>query len=196
MIAAARTTDDELCLHVSDGHKWSFIVASLTKRALQISGLKPADRLDLLERLNGLTDGYFTADLLATIEPLCDTAAAILAEARTLDPPQDESHCDASLTLLATRSVFQHFVRLNPSIMAAIKHRAATRQDREPAPQPAETPPRAPGAMSAAEFAQMQRRSNGVTPHRSHYPAKQINRFGPEFPDFAYQSEDIAKLPE
>ena len=62
-MTAARTTDDELCLHVADGHKWCLIIAALTKRTLQIPGLKPAARLDLLEKLNGLTDGYFTARL-------------------------------------------------------------------------------------------------------------------------------------
>ncbi len=59
MTAAAQTTiDDQLCVNVADGHKWALIIAALTKRTLQIPGLKPADRLDLLEKLNGLTDGY------------------------------------------------------------------------------------------------------------------------------------------
>jgi hypothetical protein len=189
-MTAARTTDDELCLHVADGHKWSFIIAALTKRTLQIPGIKPADRLDLLERLNGITDRYFSADVLASISPMCDTGAAIFREARTLDPPQDDTHCAASFNLLATPSVFRHFVQLNPSILAAIKLRAEGRQDRHPARQPAETsPPRPPGAMGAAEFAHMQRRANGVTQHRSHHPSDQINRMGGSLPDFAYDNE-------
>ena len=40
MTAAEQTSDDELCLHVADGHKWAFIIAALTKRALQIPGIK------------------------------------------------------------------------------------------------------------------------------------------------------------
>ena len=198
MNAAAQTTDDELCLHVADGHKWALIVAALTKRTLQIPGIKAADRLHLLEKLNGLTDGYFTADLLATIEPMCDTGYAIFKEARTLDPPQDESRCAASLHVLATASVFQHLVRLNPSIMAAIKHRAPTRHEQH-APPPAETPPRAPGAMGASQFAHMQRRMNGhngVTQHRSHFPSAQINRVGGGLPDFAYNNESDRKIVE
>jgi hypothetical protein len=175
----AQTADDDLCLQVADGHKWTFIIAALTKRTLQIAGLKEAERLDLLERLNKLTDSYFTADMLAGISPMCDTGYAILKEARTLDPPQDETHCDASFNVLTTPSVFRHFVQLNPSILAAIKHRAAGRQDRPAAAKLAETPPpRPPGAMGAAEFAHMQRRTNGVTQHRSHYPRDQINRMG------------------
>jgi hypothetical protein len=189
-MTAARTTDDELCLHVADGHKWSFIIAALTKRTLQIPGIKPADRLDLLERLNGITDRYFSADVLASISPMCDTGAAIFREARTLDPPQDDTHCAASFNLLATPSVFRHFVQLNPSILAAIKHNAHGRQDRHAGQQPAETPPpRPPGAMGAAEFAHMQRRANGVTQHRSHHPSDQINRMGGSLPDFAYDNE-------
>ena len=196
---AAEQTSDELCLHVADGHKWSFIIASLTKRALQIPGLKSADRLDLLEKLNGLTDGYFSADLLASISPMCDTAYAIFKEARTLDPPQDNAHCDASLNLLATSSVFRHFVQLNPSIMTAIKYRASPRQEQHAAPPPAETPPRAPGAMGAAQFAHTQRRMNGhngVTQHRSHFPSNQISRVGGSLLDFAYDNESDRKIVE
>ena len=195
-MTAAAQTSDELCLHVADGHKWSFIIASLTKRALQIPGLKPADRLDLLEKLNSLTDGYFSADLLASISPMCETAYAIFKEARTLDPPQDTAHCAASFSLLATPSVFRHFVQLNPSMLAAIKFRASTQHEQHAAPQPAETPPRAPGAMGAAQFAHMQRRMNGhngVTQHRSHFPSAQINRVGGGLPDFAYDRKVTEK---
>ena len=197
MNAAAQTSDDELCLHVPDGIKWVFIVASLTKRTLQIPGLKAADRLDLLERLNGLTGDYLTADMLADISPMCDTACAIFKEARTLDTPQDDTHCDASFNVLATPSVFRHFVQLNPSIMAAIKLNADDRQDQH-APAPAKTspPPRQPAAMGAAQWAHMQRRMNGpngVTPHRSHYPPNQINRVGGSLPDFAYDNGEGTK---
>jgi hypothetical protein len=192
--AAEQTSDDELCLHVSDGHKWSFIVASLIKRTLQIPGLKAADRLDLLERLNKLTDSYFTADMLAGISPMCDTAYAIFKEARTLDPPQDDTHCDASFNVLATPSVFRHFVQLNPSIMAAIEQRAAGRRNQHaPRPTPDESPPRRPAAMGAAQFAQMQRRTNGVTQHRSHYPSDQINRMGGGLLDFGYDDEGVRR---
>ena len=183
-MTAARTTDDELCLHVADGHKWCLIIAALTKRTLEIPGIKPADRLDMLEKLHSLTDRWFSADILAGISPMCETAYAIFKEARTLDPPQDETHCAESFKVLATPSVFRHFVQLNPSLMHAIKLRAANPQDRPAAPQPAETPPpQQPGAMGAAQFAHMQRRMNGVTQHRSHYPPNQINRMGGELPE-------------
>ena len=154
-----------------------------------IPGLKAADRLNLLEKLNGMTDRFFTADMLAMIEPMCDTGVAIIREARTLDPPQDETHCDATFTVLATPSVFRHLVQLNPSIMAAIRNRVV-------APPPAAPsvdtpPPRPPTAMGAAKFAHTQRRMNGApAQHRSHYPTSdQINRMGGGLPDWTYDSE-------
>jgi hypothetical protein len=196
MTVAEQTADDDLCLQVADGHKWSFIIAALTKRTLHISAINAADRLDLLERLHKLTDSYFTADMLAGISPMCDTGYAIFKEARTLDPPQDKTRCAASFDVLATPSVFRHFVRLNPSILAAIKHRAACRQEQHVAPQPAETwPLRPPAALGASQFAEMQHRTNGVTPHRSHYPRDQISGMGGSLPDFAYDNERDGEAP-
>ena len=122
--AAAPAIDDKLLANVADGHRWSFIVAALAKRGLQIPGIKPADRLRVLERLNSLTDDWFTADMLAGIAPMCDTGYAIFKEAKSLDAAQDNTHCQASFEVLATLKVFRHFCTLNPSIMAAIKQRA------------------------------------------------------------------------
>ena len=192
-MTAAQASADDLCLHLADGHKLSFIIAALAKRTLGIPGIKPVDRLALLEKLNGMTDDWFSADLLAGIEPMCDAGYAIFKEAKSLDPPQDDTHCDASFNVLATPSVFRHFAQLNSSILAAIKHRAAERQDQHATPPPAKTPPpRQPAAMGAAQFAHMQRRMNGpngVTPHRSHYPPDQINHMGGTLPDWTYDSE-------
>jgi hypothetical protein len=189
--AGEQTTDDELCVQVSDGHKWTFIVAALAKRVLRISGIKPADRLALLEKLNAMTDDWFTADMLAGIEPMCDTGYAIFKEAKSLDAAQDNKHCEASFEVLARLKVFRHFCALNPSIIAAIKYRAADRQDRHAAPPPVETPPpRPPAATGAARFAHTQRRMNGApAQHRSHLPPDQINRMGGGLPDWTYDSD-------
>jgi hypothetical protein len=189
--APAQTVDDELCVQVSDGHKWSFIVAALAKRVLRIPGIKPADRLALLEKLNAMTDDWFTADMLAGIEPMCDTGYAIFKEAKSVDAAQDNTHCQASFEVLARLKVFRHFCALNPSIMAAIKQRAADRQDRHAAPQPDETPsPRPQTVMGAAQFALSQRRSNGTpTQHRSYVPPEHIGRMGGSLPDWTYDSD-------
>jgi hypothetical protein len=142
----AQTADDDLCLQVADGHKWTFIIAALTKRTLQIPDIKAAERLDLLERLNKLTDSYFTASMLAGILPMCDTGYAIFREARSLDPPQDETHCAASFNVLATPSVFRHFVQLNPSIDR--HRRRPIRRDAAPFKRPAVATPLASSAGS------------------------------------------------
>ena len=189
MTAAEQTTADDLCLNVADGHKLDLVVASLTKRTLEIPGIKPADRLDLLERLNRLTDNWFSADMLATVEPMCDTGYAIYEQARTLDPPDDKT-CNASFKVLATPTVFDHFLKLNPSIVTALEQRAAGRRDTPPPP-PDEIRPARPQTMGAAQFAHMQRRSNGIQPtqHRSHVPPDQIGRMGGGLPDWIYDSE-------
>jgi ribosomal protein S15P/S13E len=190
MTAAEQTSDDELCLHVPLGNKMALIGAALAKRALLIPSIKPAEKLELLERMNGMTDGYFSAAMLVMVEPLCDTGFAIFKEAASLDPLKDATHGAASFNLLTSPNVFAHFIKLNQSILAAIKHHAAARQERPAVPRPAETPPpRPPGAMGAAQFAHMQRRANGVTQHRSHHPSDQINRMGGGLPDFAYDNE-------
>jgi hypothetical protein len=187
MTAAAPTAENEMCLSVADGHKLNFIITALTKRTLQIPGIKPADRLTLLEKLNGMTDDWFTADMLAGIEPMDDTGIAIYEQARTLDLADDKTHA-ASFKVLATPSVFQHFVKLNPSIASAIEQRAAGRRDTPPPP-PDEIPqPHPQTVMGAAQFAHMQRRSNGIQPtqHRSHVPPDQIGRMGGGLPDWTY----------
>ena len=185
-----QTTADDLCLNVADGHKLNFIIAALTKRTLQIPGIKPADRLTLLEKLNGMTDDWFTADMLAGIEPMDDTGLAIYEQARTLDPADDKTHA-ASFKVLATPLVFQHFVKLNPSIASAIEQRAAGRRDTPPPPPDEIPPPRPQTVMGAAQFAHMQRRFNGIQPtqHRSHVPPEHIGRMGGGLPDWTYDSE-------
>ena len=110
---------------------------------------------------------------------MCDTGFAIYEQARTLDPADDKI-CNASFTVLATPKVFEHFLKLNPSIVTAIKQHAAGRRT-SPHRAPTEiSPPRPQTAMGAAQFAHMQRRSNGIQPtqHRSHVPPDQIGRMG------------------
>jgi hypothetical protein len=193
--AAEQTNDDadKLCLHIPLGNKMSLIGIALAKRALLTPGIKPADKLELLERMNGMTDGYLCPAMLAMIEPMCDTGFAIFKEAASLDPPKDATHGAASFDLLTGQKVFGNFCALNPSILTAIKHHAANPQDRPAAPQPAETPPQRPtGPMGAAQFAHMQRRMNGHndgTQHRSHFPSNQISRVGGGLPDWTYDHE-------
>ena len=121
---------------------------------------------------------------------MCDTSAAIFREARTLDPPKDETRCAASFEVLATPSVFQHFVQLNPSIMAAIKLRAANPQDRPQHRNPTKSAAAPEHGHGRGAIRHTQRRANGTTSqHRSHHPSDQINRMGGGLPDWTYDNE-------
>jgi hypothetical protein len=111
--------DNELA--VPAGYIHLMLWASAAKRALQWE-MKPGKRLRLLELLNGLTDNYFTPDMLAIIEPMSDTEMAMVSEARSLDR-EDDRLGQASFDVLTSPKVFGHFRRLNPSFLAAIKLR-------------------------------------------------------------------------
>jgi len=62
--------EERILLYVPPGYRFAFIAAALTKRALATDDIKVGDRLHLLEKLNGLTDRYLTADMLAMMEPM------------------------------------------------------------------------------------------------------------------------------
>ena len=58
------------------------------------------------------------SSVVTAIEPMCDEAYAIFEEAKKLGPRQ-------SLDVIARRDVFDAFVALNPSLLAAIKLKTA-----------------------------------------------------------------------
>jgi len=97
--------DEQILLHVPPGYRFAFITAALTKRALATDGIKVGDRLHLLEKLNGLTDRYFTADILAMSEPMSNLEFEIFREARSLDADGDKSGI-ASFKVLTSHRVF------------------------------------------------------------------------------------------
>jgi hypothetical protein len=119
---ASLSPDESLVVHTPSGYLLLFIIVALTKRALLTEGIKPAEQLHLLEKMNRLTDQYFTPAMLAVIEPMGDTEYKIYEQAKSLDPPGDKS-ARASFDVLTIPRVFWHLVTLNPSILAAIKLR-------------------------------------------------------------------------
>jgi hypothetical protein len=102
-----------------NGYKHILIMVAVTKKALVECQMTAAQRLDLLQKMNALTDAYITPAAVATVEPACDTFMAILDEARKLDDPSDPGGM-ASFKMLTSRDVFAHLRRLNPSLDAAI----------------------------------------------------------------------------
>ncbi|HTC04893.1 MAG TPA: hypothetical protein VK749_15930 [Xanthobacteraceae bacterium] len=113
------TGDDLLIIHLPPGYQWMLVLASLEKRLLQ-GDMEPGLRLRLLESLNSMIHGLITADMLAMIQPMCDTAYQIWKEAKTLDREGDQA-CMASFRVITSWRVFNHFLKLNPSILDAIR---------------------------------------------------------------------------
>jgi hypothetical protein len=114
--------DEALVVYTPQGYLMTFIIVALTKRALLMDEIKPAEQLRLLEKLNGLTDGYFTPEMLAAVEPMSDIECKIFEEAKSLDPAGDKSS-RASFGVLTSPRVFWHLATLNPSLLSAIKLR-------------------------------------------------------------------------
>jgi hypothetical protein len=126
----ASLNDDEWAiLHTPVGYLSVF--AALTKHTLARCEMTVGDRLRLLEGLARLVDSRFSAAALAVIEPACDTAVEMIMEAHSLDA--EGSHGTASYRLLTSWTVFGHFVRLNPSLLAAIRLMTWTPPERKAA---------------------------------------------------------------
>jgi hypothetical protein len=71
----------------------------------------------VLEQLNGLVDEYFTPAALAAINPADNVSAQIIREANKLD----DDHNWRNVYVLTSSEVFGNLVRLNPSILEAMK---------------------------------------------------------------------------
>lgn len=113
---ATLTADENFVLHTTPGRRFDFLFAAYLKRALTTLKMKAGERLQLLEWLNQ----SFSPNVLAAIQPMSEAEAAIMREARSLDR-KDDPAAMASFRVLTSWKVFGHFLRLNPSYLAAIK---------------------------------------------------------------------------
>jgi hypothetical protein len=114
---------------VAAGHRYSLLCAALTKKCLELP--MPADeRLRFLEALDSLTDLYVTPEMLALVQPMSAAEFEIIEEADKLCSPDDKL-AKAKFDLLTSEKVFGYFLRLNPSLLDAIKFRET--QYRRPA---------------------------------------------------------------
>ena len=96
---------------IPPGYRYLMICAALTKRALLAPNLPPAEKLDLLENLNALSDSVFTPAMLVAIEPMTNVEIQMYEAAAGLDGRDDE-RCTASFDVL-TRNAFAHFAHLS-----------------------------------------------------------------------------------
>lgn len=114
---------------IPPGYMPMFILSAMTKRVLQSAGIKGGEQLALLEKLNGLTDRFFTAEILAMISPASDIECEMIAAAREADPPKTK-RCEASFNIFMSERVFALFASANPGIREAVRifghHRKGT----------------------------------------------------------------------
>ncbi|MCK1542209.1 hypothetical protein IVB12_09565 [Bradyrhizobium sp. 179] len=76
---------------MSYGHRYTLVMASLTKRCLQ--GKLPAEmRLEFLQHLEKMTDTWLTPEVIAIVEPMEAKGIELSEEARKLGWKGDRTH--------------------------------------------------------------------------------------------------------
>jgi hypothetical protein len=104
---------------IPSGYKYTVVIISSTKHALTL-GLPAEYRLDFLDRLDRMAnngDTWLTADIIASIDPMCQAGLEMFREASKLDrgKPGKPGMLDA-LT-----KFFPAFAVLNPSLITALE---------------------------------------------------------------------------
>jgi hypothetical protein len=110
---ASLNEDESAIVHTPDGHKYTLVFVSLVKRLL-VDEMEPAYRLRFLEWLDKCADTWLRPDMVAVIEPMCADGYEMVREAQKLGAGK-------MFDVFARWEVFNAFVALNPSILAAIK---------------------------------------------------------------------------
>jgi hypothetical protein len=113
--------DERAVAHTSPGHRWGMVLASYLKRILIMpeAKLTANEQIRVLEFLAGIVDTVFDSEALAAIEPACDTAMDIVRTAMGADT--DRKRINESFDILTSWEVFWHLVRLNPSLLEAVR---------------------------------------------------------------------------
>jgi hypothetical protein len=113
MMISADQVEDEVPVYGSNGERYCFVYISLVKRLL-MKELSAEWRLQFLEWLEKEAR-EFGADVVTTIQPMCDDGYEIVKEAQKLGAKK-------TLDVFAQRDVFRAFCTLNPSLVEAIKN--------------------------------------------------------------------------
>jgi hypothetical protein len=113
------TPDEKLVVYTPPGYLSTLVIVAYTKRALVSYEIPIGERLRMLETINGFVDTAFTAEALAVIEPACHTAMEMIHECLQVD--EGKPRLGKAFDLMASWEVFGHLLKLNPSMLAAIK---------------------------------------------------------------------------
>ncbi len=106
--------------YVPVGYRSEMVLVAWTKAMLvSCKNMPVGDRLRMLEAINSFVDAYFTEAALAEIEPACDTAIEMIHECLKVD--EGKPRCGKAFDLMASSGVFGHLLKLNPSLLEAIR---------------------------------------------------------------------------
>jgi hypothetical protein len=122
---ATLSEDERLVAHVPVGYMHTLLLISYIKHVLGRCPMSVGERLTMLENLNRLVDNYITADVLATVSPSCNATAKMIFETDALE-------ANDAFKVLTSWEVFGNFLKLNPTLLDAIKL-ASGRRDQSPA---------------------------------------------------------------
>ena len=117
---------------MSHGHRYTLVLASLTKRCLQAK-MPPKMQLEFLQHLDKMTDQWITPQIIAMIEPMDDEGLELSLEAKKLGFTGQPN----ALDVYANK--FDVFAALNPSLRRA--YDAAFSRDRLAVATTASLPP-------------------------------------------------------
>ena len=177
----------------------SLFMTAIAKACLQ-QNMPAADRLRFSELLDRQSR-VIPAGAIALIQPAGAAelelfSAACKSISYRKDAEGNDRGAKLAFDILSTPRMFDLLITANPSVLTALKFEVeqrapaagATSSEFEAAD--AIDRPQSPTAMGAAQFAHMQRRSNGTPArHRSHLPPDQISRMGGGLPDWTFDVE-------
>ena len=128
MWLASMDDDERFLVHCPDGQWHDLIMAAYFKRALLTSPMTADERLRFLEFLEVIpaTSSMLTREVVAAIQPATDVLMKIIHEARALD--REENHGQASLEMLSSWECRWHALRVQPSLLEALRLSPAARQ--------------------------------------------------------------------
>jgi hypothetical protein len=106
-------------MYLPAAYRGNLIMAAMTKRWLAADKLPLGERLFYLEEFEKLAFGVLTPEALAAIEPANDTFEEIFVESMRVDTT--ESQAATAFGILDRDAIFADLLRLNPSLVTAIK---------------------------------------------------------------------------
>jgi hypothetical protein len=125
--------EEHAVMSLPAGHRFTLLWISYLKHALVSDPKMPAGyRLRFLEWIDDQRDTFIASDIIEMIEPMSATEVEMMHAAQSLGG-KDDPGGQASFKVLTSADVFADFLKLNPSMLAAIV-KCNSRWNTTPAP--------------------------------------------------------------